>query len=111
MSERTLGRPRELLQLSRLYTENLTENSPSDKTLKDVEESYSTWKKEDLCAEFVNQYHGLDKIFDYWRHKYFRTKYQLDESLLEERMFEILDEVDIESEWYKKLNPMLILVD
>lgn len=103
MSERTLGRPRELLQLSRLYTESLTDNSPSDKTLKNVEESYSTWKKEDLCAEFVNQYGGLDKIFDYWRHKYFRTKYQLDESVLEERMFEILYEVNIEAEWYKEI--------
>lgn len=103
MIERTLGRPRELLQLSRLYTESLPENSPSDDTLKSIEEDYSTWKKEDLCAEFVNQYPNLDKVFDYWRHKYFRTKYQIDEDTLEERMFEILDEVAITDDWFTTL--------
>lgn len=103
MIERTLGRPRELLQLSRVYTENLPENSPHDTTLKNVEDDYSTWKKEDLCAEFVNQYPDLDKIFEYWRHKYFRTKYQIDEDTLEERMFEILDEVGINEDWFLKL--------
>lgn len=103
MIERTLGRPRELLQLSRLYTENLSENNPSDDTLKEVEEDYSTWKKEDLCAEFVNQYPDLDMIFEYWRHKYFRTKYQIDEAILEERMFEIINEVRIKKEWFSTL--------
>lgn len=104
MIERTLGRPRELLQLSRLYTENLSENSPSDETLKNIEEEYSNWKKEDLCAEFVNQYPELDKVFDHWRNKYFRTKYQIDEDTLEERMFEILDEVKITDDWFVSLS-------
>ncbi len=103
MSERTLSRPRELLQLARLYTENLKQNAPCQTTLKSVEENYSNWKKEDLCAEFVNQYAGLDKIFDFWRHKYFRTKYQIDEALLEERMLDILASVDIDQEWYRSL--------
>lgn len=103
MTERTLGRPRELLQLSRLYTESLPSNSPSDEALKNVEEEYSTWKKDDLCAEFVNQYPDLDRIFEFWRNKYFRTKYQIDENTLEERMFEILDEVTINHDWFKKL--------
>ena len=104
MIERTLGRPRELLQLSRVYTEALPENHPSDETLKSVEDDYSTWKKEDLCAEFVNQYPELDKIFEFWRHKYFRTKYQIDEDTLEERMFEILDEVSIQHNWFMRLH-------
>ncbi|MBZ0335005.1 P-loop ATPase, Sll1717 family [Marinobacter sp. AL4B] len=103
MIERTLGRPRELLQLSRIYTEALAENRPDGDTLKDVEDDYSTWKKEDLCAEFVNQYPDLDRVFEFWRHKYFRTKYQIDEITLEERMFEILDEVSIDEEWFAKL--------
>ncbi len=103
MTERTLGRPRELLQLSRLYTEALEADSPSDTTLKNIEEEYSTWKKEDLCAEFVNQYPELDKVFDYWRHNYFRTKYQIDEDTLEERMFDILDEVSITNDWFVPL--------
>ncbi len=103
MVERTLGRPRELLQLARLYTESLDNNAPSDKSLKDIEEIYSTWKKEDLCAEFVNQYPEIDKIFDFWRHKYFRTKYQVDEDTLEQRMYEILIEVDIKQEWFEVL--------
>ncbi|WP_428837417.1 P-loop ATPase, Sll1717 family [Vibrio cholerae] len=103
MTERTLRRPRELLQLSRLYTESLPSNSPSDEALKNIEEEYSTWKKEDLCAEFVNQYPDLDRIFEFWKNKYFRTKYQIDEDTLEERMFEILDEVTINHDWFKSL--------
>ena len=65
MTDRTLRRPRELLQLSRLYTEELKDNIVSDKTLKDVEDTYSIWKKDDLCSEFVNQYPGLERIFEY----------------------------------------------
>ncbi|EPF8033108.1 P-loop ATPase, Sll1717 family [Vibrio fluvialis] len=107
MVERTLGRPRELLQLSRLYTESLVDNKPSDKALKEVEEEYSTWKKEDLCGEFVNQYPDLDRIFDFWRDKYFRTKYQIDEDVLEERMLEILSEVDNKNEWFLLLKDTL----
>lgn len=103
MVERTLGRPRELLQMSRHYTESLLENSPSDKTLKNIEEVYSIWKKEDLCAEFVNQYPDLDKVFEFWKHKYFRTKYQVDENELEERLFEILDVVTIDDPWFQTL--------
>lgn len=103
MTERTLGRPRDLLLLSRIYTENLDSNCPSDRTLKDIEEHYSTLKKEDLCAEFVNQYGGLDKIFEFWRSRYFRTKYQIDHETLEERTLDILDEVNIEEEWYKSI--------
>lgn len=50
--ERTLSRPRELLQLARLYTEsNLTEYPNSD-LLKQAEVAYSNWKLDDLCAEF-----------------------------------------------------------
>lgn len=104
MTERTLGRPRELLQLSRLYTESLPGNAPSDDILKNVEEEYSTWKKEDLCAEFVNQYPDLDRIFEFWKNKYFRTRYQIDENTLEERMFEILDEVQISDDWFINLS-------
>lgn len=104
MTERTLGRPRELLQLSRLYTESLPGNSPSDEILKNVEEEYSTWKKDDLCAEFVNQYPELDRIFEFWKNKYFRTRYQIDENTLEERMFEILDEVQINEDWFINLS-------
>lgn len=103
MTERTLQRPRELLQLARLYTENLDSDVPSDKTMKDTEENYSSWKKDDLCAEFVNQYPGLDKILEFWKLKYFRTKYQIEEKVLEERMFQILDEVILDEEWYAEI--------
>lgn len=103
MSERTLKRPIELLQLARLYTENLDDNEPSDQTMKNIEENYSSWKKDDLCAEFVNQYLGLDKILEFWKLKYFRTKYQIDEETLEERMFQIIDEVSIDEDWYSAI--------
>ena len=45
----------------------------------------------------------MDKIFEYWLQKYFRTKYQIDEETLETRMFEILDEVQIEDQWFTNL--------
>lgn len=103
MTDRTLGRPRELLQLARLYTEELKDNEPSDQVLKKVENTYSAWKKDDLCAEFVNQYPGLDRIFEYWKHNYFRTKYHLDSSDLEQRMLSILNNVDFDDEWFQEL--------
>lgn len=103
MFERTLARPRELLQLARLYTESLETNEPSDIVLKDVEDEYSNWKIQDLCTEFVNQYPHLDKVFDFWKKNYFRTKYQIDENELNERMKHILLNIDISDSWFSEL--------
>ena len=103
MTDRTLRRPRELLQLSRLYTEELKDNIVSDKTLKDVEDTYSIWKKDDLCSEFVNQYPGLERIFEYWKLYFYRTKYHLDQNELESRMREILQYVTIQDTWFSEL--------
>lgn len=103
MIERTLDRPRELLQLARLYTENLQNNEPSDTVLKYVEEEYSNWKIEDLSTEFVNQYPNLDKIFVYWKKNYFRTKYKIEETELDARMQNILSDVDILDAWFIEL--------
>lgn len=57
--ERTLNRPRELLQLSRNYTESVDAPNPNDVALKASEVGYSTWKLAELCSEFSNQYPGL----------------------------------------------------
>ena len=103
MTERTLGRPRELLQLSRLYTESLKANIASDQTLKDVENVYSSWKKDDLCSEFVNQYPKLERIFEFWKSSYHRTKYHLDRNELEIRMSSILQNVTIQDVWFSEL--------
>jgi energy-coupling factor transporter ATP-binding protein EcfA2 len=47
--ERTLGRPRELIQLTRYYTESVDSEAPNDEALKDSEQDYSEWKLDDLC--------------------------------------------------------------
>jgi hypothetical protein len=65
--ERTLSRPRELIQLSRYYSENIQSEQPSDIYLRDAEPNYSNWKLDDLCAEYSNQYPGLISIFAYWK--------------------------------------------
>ena len=103
MTERTLDRPRELIQLARLYTENLEENEPDADTLKNVEALYSQWKREDVCSEFLNQYPNLDNIFEYWSKEFYRTKYQIDESTFTNRMEKILNEVHIKDDWFTKI--------
>jgi len=101
--ERTLGRPRELLQLARQYTEALDGDQPDGKILSEVEETYSNWKLDDLCSEFRNQYPDLRKIFDYWKTSYDRTKYHLTKDELAQRLEAILIEVPCKQEWFDTL--------
>lgn len=103
MIERTLRRPRELIQLARNYTESLKNNSPSSDCLKSVEETYSKWKLDDLCSEYRNQYPESKLIFDYWRATFDREKYHLDWVEFSDKLFEILDKVKIQHDWFKKL--------
>lgn len=103
MYERTLGRPRELLQLARQYTEALDGDLPDSKVLRAVEENYSNWKLDDLCSEFRNQYPELKKAFDFWKTRYDRTKYHLTKEELRQRLEEILIEVSCEQPWFVKI--------
>jgi hypothetical protein len=101
--ERTLGRPRELIQLSRFYTEGLAGSNPDDEVLKSCESAYSAWKLDDLCTEFSNQYPGLSDIFHYWKTKFFRYKYHLSREDIDEMIFQIFDEVAVNEPWFNEL--------
>jgi len=101
--ERTLSRPRELIQLSRFYTEGITGVAPNDDALKSCEATYSSWKLDDLCAEYSNQYPGLSDIFAYWKTKFFRYKYHLDRNDLYEMLLELFTDVPINQPWFTSL--------
>jgi hypothetical protein len=101
--ERTLGRPRELIQLARSYTEAVDSNEPSDEALKQSEQGYSEWKLDDLCTEYSNQYPGLSEVFSYWKTTFFRFKYHLKRDEIDEMLLKILIEVELNNEWFNAL--------
>ncbi len=101
--ERTLSRPRELIQFARYYTESVNNEIPSDQCLKDAESTYSSWKLDDLCAEFSNQYPALNQIFAYWKTKFFRHKYHLDNSEITTMLLNIIVDVPINEPWFNEI--------
>jgi len=101
--ERTLSRPRELIQFAKLYTENLSSAEPNSDVLKSVEETYSRMKLEDLCAEYKNQYPDLKGIFDHWRARFFRQKYHLTKEELTNVILTILADCKINQPWFVQL--------
>lgn len=102
--ERTLGRPRELIQLARYYTESVDAHEPSDEALKQSEQGYSEWKLDDLCAEYSNQYPGLVNVFSYWKTNFFRYKYHLKRNEIDEMLLKILAEVELNTPWFNSLS-------
>lgn len=102
--ERTLGRPRELIQLARYYTESVDSDQPSDEALKQSEQSYSEWKLDDLCTEYSNQYPGLVNIFSYWKTKFFRSKYHLKNTEIDDMLLTVLSEVELDTPWFKDIS-------
>lgn len=111
--ERTLGRPRELIQLVRLYSETNQSNQPDANLLKSIELEYSNWKLEDLTTEYSYQYPQMFTFFEFWRTKFFRHKYHLKYFEFEEMFLEMAINLDISADWYRqsieKLNPRHIL--
>jgi hypothetical protein len=101
--EKTLSRPRELIQLARYYTEDLRSDEPSDDGLKNSEPEYSNWKLDDLCAEYSNQYPGLNAVMAYWKTKFFRRKYHLKREEVDEMALEIMLNVEINQQWFNQL--------
>lgn len=101
--ERTLSRPRELIQLVRFYTEDIPGVDPDGQALKDCESTYSSWKLDDLCTEYSNQYPGLASIFSFWKTEFFRYKYHLAKDSVDEMVFRIFDESTVNEEWFNKL--------
>lgn len=98
--ERTLARPRELIQLARYYTESVLGEDPDVEALKKSESDYSSWKLDDLCAEYSNQYPGLISVFSYWKTKFFRHKYHLPQNEIEEMLLQIASDVTINETWF-----------
>lgn len=101
--ERTLGRPRELIQLARIYTENNESESPNQEKLKKVEATYSNWKLDDLCSEFMYQYPGLKDIFQLWKVKFAQIKFHLKRDEIEEILFSLLEKSECNEEWLAKI--------
>jgi energy-coupling factor transporter ATP-binding protein EcfA2 len=101
--ERTLSRPRELIQLSRYYAESVDGDQPSDTKLKEAEPNYSNWKLDDLCAEYSNQYPGLVAIMSFWKTKYFRHKYHLKKQELEEMLLSVASGVNLNEPWFNEI--------
>lgn len=101
--ERTLGRPRELIQLSRYYTESVDSDEPNDDALKQSELNYSEWKLDDLCTEYSNQYPGLVDLFSYWKTNFFRVKYHLKRSEVDDMLLSVLTEVQLNAPWFNEL--------
>jgi hypothetical protein len=98
--ERTLGRPRELIQISRYYTESVESEDPSDEALKASEQGYSEWKLDDLCTEYSNQYPGLVDVLSYWKTNFFRYKYHLKRSEVDDMLLMILTELKLDVLWF-----------
>ena len=101
--DRTLGRPRELIQLARYYTESVDSDRPSADALKASEQGYSEWKLDDLCAEYSNQYPGLVDLFSYWKTNFFRSKYHLKRSEVDEMLLKLLSDVALNNEWFNEI--------
>lgn len=101
--ERTLSRPRELIQLARYYTENVDGEAPSDRALKEAEPNYSSWKLDDLCSEYTNQYPGLVSVMSYWKTKFFRRKYHLKREEIDNMLLDIATNLALNEGWFNEI--------
>lgn len=99
--ERTLSRPRELIQLVKLYTESNETEIPNSELMKQAELTYSNWKLDDLCSEYSNEYPGIDRVFTIWKTKYYRNKYHLNKEELDRIGLEIISTANINQEWFE----------
>lgn len=101
--ERTLSRPRELIQLSRHYSERCESDIPDAEFLKISETGYSEWKLDDLCTEYSNQYPDLVNVFSYWKANFYRYKYHLKRAELEQMVLSIFIEAEVNQPWFNAL--------
>jgi len=95
MMERTLSRPRELIQFSKLYTENLSTNAQSIETLKKAEIQYSDWKLQDLYNEYMHVFPGLKIFFATWKSRHKRKRYAMPGDEFSEFILEVLEDSPI----------------
>jgi len=102
--ERTLSRPRELIQYAKHYTKNCDKDNPDMESLLKAEVDYSNWKLEDLCTEYINQYPDLQIIFANWKVRHSRAKYHFTRKEIEELLLELIAESDIDHPWFKRIS-------
>jgi hypothetical protein len=103
LMDRTLLRPRELIQLCRLYTESVDGEQPNAETLKEAENKYSEWKLQDIANEFIHQYPDIGKLFSFWKSKYFRCKYHMSKQEITSLLERALRECRIEQDWWQEI--------
>jgi hypothetical protein len=101
--ERTLSRPRELIQFSRIYTESVDDDQPNSQKLKAAEQAYSSWKLDDLCTEYGNQYPGLATVFTYWKQNFARKKYHMERAEIDDIVLEIASKVTLNEPWFNQI--------
>jgi len=101
--DRTLGRPRELIQLVRYYTESVDGDYPDADALKNSEADYSSWKLDDLCAEYSNQYPDLISVFSFWKTRFLRHKYHLPRKEIEDMLLQMASDVVVNQPWFNKI--------
>lgn len=82
--ERSFRRPRDLIQLARMYAESNRTSTPSQKLLLDVESEYSKRRLRDLGNEFSREYPGIQQFFESWRSRVKWCIRQLDFAQLKE---------------------------
>ncbi|WP_429332859.1 P-loop ATPase, Sll1717 family [Paraburkholderia sp. 35.1] len=101
--ERTLSRPRELIQLARNYTKSVSDDKPSDTALKNSEIIYSSWKLQDVCSEYSNQYPNLLTLFNTWKAIFNRHKYSYKKTEIVDKLETLLLEVAINETWLNEI--------
>jgi len=94
-----------MVQCSDVRTDPITfeGNKPDGNLLKMCEATYSSWKLDDLCTEYSNQYPGLSDIFSYWKTAFFRYKHTLKREDINEMIFRVFDEATVNKLWFNEL--------
>lgn len=92
---RTLNRPRELLHLSRLYTEK-SSAVPNSENLKSIEQRYSEEKLNDLSNEYGIVYQDLGKVLDSLKTRTRGNNYLYSKEEFENLIRDILSECNSE---------------
>ncbi len=99
MIDRTLNRPRELLLMSKFYSESLIENNPDDNKLHEIEKLYSDMKLEDVCNEYMNEYPMLRTFFESWKVINYRINYHFKYDEFKHYIKNVIDNKLFDVDW------------
>ena len=102
--ERTFGRPRDIIQIARLYTEKNINSKPDQKILlKKVDPDFSEWKLNDLCTEYLSQYKNLNLFFDLLKFHLKGKPYSLSKLVFSKILDRIFADQIVEIDWLDSL--------